>query len=94
MNKKNNPMKETINLRITKKEKDKIEKRAKENNITPAELIRETMRKSLTNKATSAEQKLILQQAYIDELIEVLTAEYGNVSNAKIQNLIKELEQI
>lgn len=94
MNKKNNPMKETINLRITKKEKDKIEKRAKENNITPAELIRETMRKSFTNKATSAEQKLILQQAYIDELIEVLTAEYGNVSNAKIQNLIKELEQI
>lgn len=94
MNKKNNPMKETINLRITKREKDKIEKRAKENNITPAELIRETMRKSFTNKATSAEQKLVLLQAYVDDLIEAVTAEYGKAGNAKIQNLIKEMEQI
>ena len=94
MNKKNNPKTETIHLRVTTKEKDMIERKANKNNITLTEYVRMTIRKSLTNKATSGEQRLIILQAYIDDLIEAVTSEDGNASNAKIRNLIKELEQI
>ena len=94
MNKKKKSVDVSIHLRITKREKNMIEKKAMENNITSSEFIRAIMRKSITSKYTSSEQKLIMLQAYVDELIEAVMEEYGNIDSDKIENAIRKLEEL